>query len=465
MLDSVSRKINKTIIEWVICIIIPCIVMLLPTNELFTPVMRLYTAITLFFISLFLFELMLGPLIAFSIPTTYALLNICDINTAISSWGNNLVWQCIGVMLILEAVNATPLLKRLAYKIILKVGGSYLGLLMGLVLIGIVVAFLIPAGTSAILTMGIGYGLCRALNLKPGDPAAVGIMMTSFYGFAEAQNFVYNPHGNGAAASFIATALPGFEIGYMEIIIDNIVFVPMVFALAFIFSRVFKADKITGLDAYQEKLKELGKLQRNEISTLVILILMILFLATSSIHGYDMAFGFIIAGIILFLPGLRIATAKDLKRVDISLPMLVASCMAIGTVGATIGITESISKVILPILTEVNSAYFFALGTFFAGFIANFLMTPLALISVFAPVMGPIADALGYAPKIVAYLLYHSSQCIIFPYEHNTILIMYGFGMMSMGQFIKGSIFKCLTNLTWICVFGIPYWMILGYFG
>ncbi len=455
---------RKYYIKFAICIIVPILTMMLPTTEAFTPLMRKYLAVTLFGITMFIFELAHGAIIALTIAVGYAIFNVANINVVLSSWSHTIVFQAILCLMILEGVNSTPLLKRIAALMMIRLGGSYFGLLLAISLVSLIIAILVPNTFVVLLIIGLGYGLCQSLNLSPGDTAAVGIMMASGMFVAEAQNFLYSPQGIGAAAAMISTTIPGFDIPYIEIVLDNIVFLPLLVIYPFLFSKLYKPNKpISGVEYFQNELNAMGSLQKGERNAIIILLLMVVYMFSTSWTGMNMAYGFAVAAILMFFPVCGIAEPSDLKRCDLSLPILIASCMSIGNVGAAVGIGDLVSDLLVPVLQSANSSYLFIVVTWIAGVICNVLMTPLALLTLIAPIMGPIADALGYAPKIVAYVLYHTCNQVFFPYENNTLLAMYAFGMMSMRQFMKGAVAKMAIDLVYILAIAVPLWMFMGY--
>ena len=228
------------------------------------------------------------------------------------------------------------------------------------------------------------------------------------------------------------------------------------------YSKIYKAENISGIEYFQQELKSIGKIQSSERNAIIVLAAMTVYLFTSQWHKMDMTYGFAVAAVLLFFPACKIAGMKDFKRVDMGFPMLVASCMAIGNVATAVGAGAAISNFIIPFLQTANSSFLFVITTWTSGVLANLLMTPMALYTLIAPVMGPIAEAFGYSPKIVAYLLYHTGNQVFFPYENNTILMMYGFGMMNMRQFCKGAIAKMILDLFFVCTIGFGYWKLIG---
>lgn len=451
-------------IKLAVCIIVPLLVMLVPLSDAFTAEMRRYAAVTLFGICMFIFEVAPGPIIALSLAAGYAIFQVAGLDIVLQSWSHSIIFQGILCILIMEGVNATPLLRRISAHMMIRLGGSYRGLLIAISMVSVVIAILIPNNLIILLVIGLGYGLCQSLDLKSGDSAAVGIMMASGLFVCEAQNFLYCPQGIGGTTAMISTTIPGFSIGYVEVIKDNIIFLPLMIILPLVFSKLYRPDKpISGVEYFQNELSLMGPLNKSEKNAIIILILMIVYLFTSQWHGFDMAYGFAVAAILLFFPACHVATPDDLKKCNLNFPILMASCMSIGNVGAAVGVSDLISNAIIPVLHEANSSFVFVLITWLSGVICNVFMTPMALYTLLAPILGPIAEAFSYSPKIVAYVLYHTGNQVFFPYENNTILMMYAFGMMTMRQFCKGAILKMVIDIVYICAIAVPFWMLLGY--
>ncbi len=461
MVNQINEN-KGTLIKWAVCILVSVLTLLIPTNEVFTVEIRKFLAITLFGILMFLFEVMQPALIAMCLMISYPLFGVAPLPTALSSMSHGIVFQALCCMLLLEALNNTNLMRRFAAKLIVRVGGSYFGILMGLAIISLVAGILIPTGVVGMLVLGIAYGFCCALDLKPGDKAAVGIMLMGGLGVCEAQNILYSATGIGASVAMVGTAIENFSVGYVEIIKDNIVFLPILFILPFMYSKMFKAENINGEDYFRQQLKEMGPVSAEEKKMSVILILMILYMISTQWTKLDATYGFVGAVLLSYFPALKIADKKVFSKVDLSVPLLIAGCMSIGNVGTAVGAGAAVAGVIMPVLQSAESGLAFVATTWAGGVLANFIMTPMALYTLVAPVMGPIADVLGYAPKIVAYILYHAGNQVIFPYENNSILIMYSFGLIKMRQFVKALGAKMILDAFFVIVIGTLWWSLLG---
>lgn len=150
--------------------------------------------------------------------------------------------------------------------------------MMGLAVVSLVIGILIPNNGTTLLLVGRGYCLCQSLKLKPGDAATVGIMMICGLGICEAQNSFFSTAGIGTSAAMVSTTVPGFAIGYMEIILDNLIFLPFLFLMTFVFVKIYKLDRpISGADYFYAELEEIGPIQAKEKRVIDILIAMILY--------------------------------------------------------------------------------------------------------------------------------------------------------------------------------------------
>lgn len=462
-MSTQSQQYNsKYWIKWIICIVVPLVIMILPTGELFTPLLRKFVAITLFGILMFLFEVMPNPIIAMTWAFAYPAFGVCKVNEVLSPWALSVVMQIILSLLIVEAVNNTPLMERLAaYLLKTRLGNSYFGILFIFAIFTTVVSILVPGMGMGIIHIMLAISLIRAMGYKQNDNVACGLMMMSIYGMTTAQNFLYSPSGNGTAAAMISTVIDGYRLGYVQIILENLIFIPQMLAICFLFTKIYKAE-INQTDFAKEKLKELGPVTSAEKKIAIILCAMVIFLVSTQFTGLDMTLGFVGAVLLLYFPPFKIADKEVFARTNFSVPFIAAFCMCIGTIAVIAGADKAFNAIAAPMFQEVNSSFIFVGATWLLGFIANIFMTPATLMTLFCPLLAPLAEMLGYSANIVAYVLYHAGNAVIFPYENGTLLVMYSFGMLSMRRFIKGAVAISILDIIWIIVLGVPYWTILG---
>ena len=100
--------------------------------------LQLFFAATVFVIVIMAFELLPVLVSAVLLPALYTLLGVVTAETAFSSWTNDTVWMILGGLVLSTALDECGLLKRIAYYVICKCGGTYRGTVFGCFLVGII---------------------------------------------------------------------------------------------------------------------------------------------------------------------------------------------------------------------------------------------------------------------------------------------------------------------------------------
>ncbi len=142
---------NSTLLKWLIVIGVPTIVFfLIPQNDIITYEIRMYVAITAFTILAWIFTVLPPVITGLVMSLLYIFLRVSGGGTVFSSWTNQIVWLCVGGVIIALAFEKTGLMKRIAYYIIYKTGCSYRGIVIGLIGSGIILAFILPNITARV---------------------------------------------------------------------------------------------------------------------------------------------------------------------------------------------------------------------------------------------------------------------------------------------------------------------------
>lgn len=186
-------------------------------------------------------------------------------------------------------------------------------------------------------------------------------MIATMMGFLEAGNFIYTPNGIGVLFGLDSEITP-LPLGYFDLFVQNIIFIPLCYGLAFMTIKLMKPEKeINGKSFFQSELNAMDKITKDEKKIIIILLCLIIFLFTTSLHGLDMLYGFIVASFIMYFPGFNIGTKEDVINVNFGTLMFVTACMSIGSVASAIGIGPVFSDMVLPFLENANEFVFIGL--------------------------------------------------------------------------------------------------------
>lgn len=440
-------------------------IMLVPTNERFTPEIRLFIAITVFCIGLFALSIFDSPLVP-SLILMFGYTSVSDLSTIMSGWSADSPWIILCVYVILQVADRTGLLNHIAYFILSKTGGTYAGICIGLYVIGFLLSFL---GSSVVIAvLAIAAGLVKALKLEY-TKSGIGIMLCAFVSVIDATPFVFDPARLWFYSIAAAGAgIPEVSIGYGTWFRNGAIFIVEYLSILVAIIAVCrpKDGKIDGSGFISEQVKQNGAVKSEEKKAAVIIVLMFAYLFTNAFHGFPMIYGFVAAAIVLFLPGLNVGTADDIKRVNFVYPIFIVACLSIGNVSAQLGVGELIADAAIGAGLDSGGVTLFLIAVFLLCYALNFFMTPL---SIFAGVMPPLAAIAMSLPgvndiSVIIVTVHIATINVVLPYETANNLVLYSFDTMSMKDYVKAFALRSLLSFA---VFGLAlvYWNAIGLLG
>lgn len=445
------------IVKMLLTIGIPIAVMLIPTNELFSAQIRLYLAVTLVAILAFAFENFNQTLVALALPFAYTLLNVAPAQVVYSPWSTNIVWMILGGIMLADMATKAGLLKRIAYKTIVCTGGTYKGIIWGLSIAGIA-ATLLLSGNGIIPMATVAFGICNALELGKSKESA-GVMLAATFGCIISGNFLFN----SGPIMYAGFANMEMSLTWIEYFTKQAVGVVYFIAVMFILERMCRPkESLNGKQYFVEQYQLLGKATAMEIKAALICILLLTFLVTGNIHKIPVIWGFGFIPLLAYLPGINICDADDMVKTNFGMTFFVAACMAIGTVGSSLGIGQIVAQMMTPVLTgQSTTLIFFLTYIVFVGL--NFVMTPVAIAAAFTGPFVGIFSAMGINPEAFVLFEVVALDQIFLPYEYVMYLVVFSFGVMHIKDFVKllGVKFICAT--IYIFCLLIPYWKLIGF--
>lgn len=450
---------TKKKLFWLITLLIPLCILLTPLTDTFTRPIKLFLAITVCAILMFAFELMDNFVPAILLPIGYTLCGVVPSSVAFSPWTSSIPWMMVGSLVLINCVERVGLLKRAAYYVILKTGGSYRGVIYGFMLAGIIINLILP-GALTIPLIALSYGICIALNLGRSKTSA-GIMIGAAIAAMLPAYISYNPIGIGIIMGLANDAF-GIELSWIQNFLHNLIFIPWCFIMAYVTTKLFKPDiPFQGKTYFEQEYHNLGKTSLAEKKAAVIVILLAIFLVTDSLHHLDKNWGWIFAAVSIFFPGLNIGIKEDIEKLNFSLVVFVASCLTIGTVSGAIGIGQIISAMVMPYMQSSSSIVLIAIVWLIAASF-NFLLTPLAEMAALTVPMLQITLDMGISPYPVIYAFQQGLDQIIFPYEYFNYLFLFSFGLIASKDFMKFFAVKMGLNFIFVLAIAVPYWLLIG---
>ncbi len=438
---------------------LPLLLFLAPTNDFFTADLRLFLILTLIAIVSFATDSLPQTGVAIALPVSYVITGIAPGDVVFAAWLNYVPWMMIGALILALILEKTKLMKRIAYHCILVTGASYRGIIIGLILAGVIMNLFIM-DNSIVPMAALAYGICRALELKPGK-ASAGIMLSAAFSALTPMNWLYS--SNLAILIGLGQASGGpASVGWFEVIQHQLPMVLYTLGLGMLCLLLFRPkDHINGKDYFKGELDKMGKMSKEEKKAMAILLLLFALLVTSSLTHLEPGWLFALVPCLSFLPGMDLMNDQDIYKLNWGFIFFIAGCLSIGNVASSLGVGAAVSEYALPVL-EGRSYYVFFLFVWLLFFLCNFLLTPLAMMAAFTQPLTEIAINLGIDPLTVYFIITSGLDQIVFPYEYALYLLVFAFGMIKMGDFVKAMIFKILLNFVIVFALLIPYWGIMN---
>lgn len=456
-----SAKMSKVdMIKWIFNIGIPVILFLIPCGEIYTMPMKLFFVSTIFAILCFALETVNQTLVALALPAFWVFTGVCSATTAFQPWTQYIPWVTLSGLLMANALESSGLLARIAYFCLVATGGTYKGIVWGIMICCALCTMFI--GNCHIPMAALTYGICLALGTGKSR-ASAGIMLTAAFTCLVLNTTKMQAPllmmGIGAAVTG-----PLQFLGYFESFVKTApVFLEVIFLTWFVTVALKPEKEIQGKAYFQEKLAEMGKITVDEIKAACVFVFFLIYIITKDIHGLSLEWGMVLIPLLLCAPGIGTKNAdKDIKRLNYGLILFVTACMGIGAVATSLGIGQLLVNVVLPIL-QGQSYYLFFFIVWMLLFLCNFLMTPLAMEAAFTVPLASIAVELGINPMALYYFILQGVDQIIFPYEYALYLIFFAFGMIHMKDFMKVCGMKCIVNFIMCFALLLPWWNFLGF--
>lgn len=450
-------------IKWALALILPLIVWLIPTSEIFSAELRMFFVITLFAIILMALELVPVVISSVLLGTLYLVSGIVPASTAFASWTNTTVWMVFGGLIFSTMLEQCGLLKRIAYFIIEKCGGTFNGAVFGVFLVGIVLN-IITFCNGWIVSCVLVYGVCKAMNLEKSKQAAL-VCFAGAIGSNGSVIYLYHPGfvnlQQGALQQFLS---PDYTMSFFTPFKYIGWAVPCCLLTIFIFMKVYKTGNMNAQfnkQVFRDKLKELGAISSKEKVAIVFIVVLLVYLISCQFTKWPAAYGFMIIPYLMFLPGIDLGNAETIKKTNLGNIFFISACLGIGTVGAAVGFGDFLTEVSLPILAG-KSKLVICLFFMVIGVAANLVMTPFAMLGCLAIPFAQVATSLGINPIAACMILQYTIDMVFFPYEASGNLIMYSYGVWPMKEFFVQNAVKTAINAVVFLAIMYPLWSLFG---
>lgn len=424
----------------------------------------MYLGVTMFVILVWAFEVLPSVHAALLLPILYVIIGIAPPKVVFTPWLTFLPWVCVAGLIFGDILGRTGLARRIALACVKFMGGSFSAMVVGLMLAGIILVFIVPSIMARVVIFyAITCGFADALDVKKESRMSSALLIAGFFAATSPAVLVMT----GAEQNLLGISMVNAE---REVITWNLYLLHnLPIGLAYCAVSVVLAHMVKGKETLpakesvkqmvSEKLAEMGRMTADEYKILFLLVAGVgAFIILGANQG---PWFFTLAACVAFFPGFSLSNEKHLRTLNFGFIFFVTGCMAIGFAAAHLGIPAKIGEMMAPML-QGESGLTSIIASYLAGLGLNFLLTPLAATSSMSGPLVAVADALGMNPAPFIYSFIYGLEQYIFPYEYALLLFFFMDNRVTLKHIMPPLALRMVTTAILLAAVAYPYWVFLG---
>lgn len=452
-------------IRWPLTIVLPIIVYFAAPADI-SPKAPLFMAMTSMAVLAWAFNVFPAIGVAALLTFGYTLGNVAPAEVIFGPWATVLPWISFAAVIIGEAMDQTGLARRLALTCLTLAGGSFLGLLWGFFLGGLVLALVLPSILARMVVLcAIASGIVDTLHLNPKSRMSSAVILMAFMA-AAAPQFLFLHTSESFIWAFTMLFKDGSTVNFWQYVwhgsLFSIIYTLVSMAIVYVVKGRESLTTMGDAQAFiASSRKELGPVSSKEKKLMVIVLGMVLAFMVQPWTGVDPVFVFAVLAMLCYLPGIRILSEESIGKVEIMFLIFVTGCMSIGFVGGAVGFNAWAVQQILPILQGWGESMSVIIA-YISGVVVNFMLTPLAATAAFTPSIGELGQALNMNPLPLFYAFQYGVDQYLLPYEAVYFLYIFITGRVTLAHIVPALALRAVLGGVLIACVAIPWWNFVG---
>ncbi len=379
-------------------------------------------------------------------------------------------WILVPTLYFGYALQKTGLGKRIVFFVLKSFRPSYFSLIAGWFIVGIILSLLTPSITVRVaIVIPIAVNCLQACNIAPRSRGAALITLVAWAmavlpGTGWLTGSLWGPVLTGyypLELKALGTWDAWFRIMALPWFLITIFFVVLVYVL-------FRPEEPLNVsrDFFLKQYASLGRISRDEIITLSILIVALIFFATERIHHLPNAATALGAFFLLLI--FRIITVSEISTgISWDVAMFVGLAIGMSAIFTNARVDQWIVPLLGPsILSLAKNPLVFMLVSTVALWLVRFIDVPwgYTTAAILAPILVPLYREFGIHPVVVTMGITIAGNCFFLSYQQPFIMIgealAGGKGWSSHHVSLAGLAFGIAA--IFILFISVPYWKIIG---
>ena len=387
---------------------------------------------------------------------------------AFGSFASSTSILLLGAFGLATGLTNSGLLTRIALLVMKLFPGTYKGQIFAISLASFIVAPTIPSTTakSAVL-IPIVNNISDEMGYAPQSKGATGLLSVC--------NTVNNCCGpmfmtGGIVAALMLSLYTG-SINWGSYLVFSLVWGIIVFVGTVAFHLFYYNPekgvpkdqvKVLGKDVIQSRIDALGKMGRNEIVALIVLIVAVALWITESVHGIPTAVVAIGVWIILCVFGMFSTADFNSGKMMWSIWAMVGAVLGVVDLMSDTGLSAWIGDLVAPVVSIFASSP--ALVVIACSLLSTLLMMALVNYLIFAALALALLGGVPMDPLCILFPICMSGMIFLMPAQNVPMFAAEGLsGGRMLFKDTKPAAVAYFVSCFVGCVASIPWWSMLGY--
>lgn len=426
-----------------------------------------------FMFVLYLTESVPLPIASLAVVPLAVLGGVVKISVALGSFASTSVYLMVGAFILANAMTKSGLADRLTYVIMRAIGTSTKAISLGIVLVNIVMAFLVPSSLArtAILIpvcMGIFHIFGQTGRTKFSTGLLLVLTMTNAtMGAGILTATVPNPVTVDYLAKIGQTVTYGqwFMYGFPPALL-------MTFFTWWFILHIFPPEikeLPNGDEFVKQKLAEMGPLSSVEKRAMLVFILVVVLWATGGWTKINPTIAALAGILLFFIPKFGFMTWADVnKNMSWQLIFVAGGGIGLGDILMKTGAAKWFADTIFSMLGLQGTSILFMLVVimFIIQYMHLLFVGTTAMATSFIPIVMAMADTAGVNPMLFALpaaMIIGGYPLLMF-YNTTPNIAVYGTGLLKVEDFPKVGFVICLVAVIVYSLCATTYWRWLGMF-
>ena len=421
---------------------------------------------------LYLTESIPLPITSLAVVPLAALMGITSPAGALEGFASTSVYLMVGAFVLATAMVKSKLAERITYKMIQVIGTSATRITIGITLVNIILAFLVPSSTArTAILLPVCIGIIDVFGKEGRTKFAVNLLLTlAFTNATISAGILTATVPNPVTVDFIAKA-GGPVITFTQWLLYG--FPPallMTFFTWWVIQKMYPPEtaNLPGGDSYiKEKLQALGTVTGDEKRALFVFLLVVVLWVTGGITKIDTTIACLAGIVLLFLPKIGFLTWADAnKGISWQIILVAGGGISLGAILMKTGAAKWLAVTIFHTLGLASLSITFMLVAiiFVIQYFHILFVGTTAMATAFLPIVIGMAQVVDINPMIFALpagMIIGGYPLLMFYCTLPNILI-YGTGKLLVEDFPKVGFIVCTVGCVVYALCAMTYWKWLG---